>query len=56
MCGNHQEKKQYARQIIYINWGHLSVKFTLDIDLTDKLVVQYDVPIVKNTFADDCKC
>ena len=28
---------------------------SIDIDLTDQPVVQFDIPGVENTFADDCK-
>ena len=30
-------------------------KVNLVIDHTDKLVVQFDAPVVENTFADHCK-
>ena len=34
--------------------GAFMLKFTPDIDFTNERVVQCDVPVVKNTFADDC--
>ena len=34
--------------------GAFMLKFTPDIDFTNEQVVQCDVPVVKNTFADDC--
>ena len=35
--------------------GIYLLKLLLDIDFTDKLGVQYDLPVVENNFADDCK-
>ena len=49
------KEKQYTRQIIYTNQGHSPTKVTPDIDFTDKSLVQFDVPVMKNTFVDDCK-
>ena len=50
-----KKEKQYVRQIIYTNQGHLPTKVTPDINFADKPVVQYDVPVVENIFVDDCK-
>ena len=36
----------------YISWAFLD-KVTSDIDLTDKIVAQYDVPVAKNTLVHD---
>ena len=41
--------------IYLLTQGHLSTRFTPNIDFTDELVVHCDVPVAKNTFADDCK-
>ena len=35
--------------------GTISDKLTPDIDFTDRLVVQNNVPVVKNSFVDDWK-
>ena len=43
--------KQYVRQIIYINQGHLSTKVTPAIDYKDESVIQSEVLVVENTFA-----
>ena len=50
-----KKEKQYLRQIIYTNKGHLSTQFTPDINFNDEPVVQYDIPVVENTFIDDWK-
>ena len=47
--------KQYIRHIIYTNQGHLPTKVTPDIDFTDEPVIGCDIPVVENTFVDDCK-
>ena len=47
-----KKRKQYVRQIIYINQGHLPAEFTRVIDFTDELVIQCDFPVAKNTFVD----
>ena len=49
-----KKDKQYARQI-NVNLGHLPTKVTPGIVFVDEPFVQYNVPIVKNTFATDCK-
>ena len=41
--------KQYVRQIIYINQGHFSTKFTPVIYFTDEPIIQCGVPVVDNT-------
>ena len=50
-----KEEKQYVRQIIHTNQGHLSTKVTPDIDGTDEQVVQYGFPLVQSTFVGDYK-
>ena len=45
-----EKGKQYVRQIIYINQGHLPAKVTPAIDFTDEPIIQYEVPVVENTF------
>ena len=45
---NERKGKQYVRQIIYINQGHLLAKVTPVIDFTDKPVIQCDIPVVTN--------
>ena len=42
--------KQYVRQIIYINQGHLTTNVTPVIDFADNSVIQCKVPVVENTF------
>ena len=44
--------RQYVR---HTNQGHLSTNVTPVIDLTDEPVIQYDVPVIENSFVDDCK-
>ena len=46
--------KRYARHIIYIYIPGVP-KVTPVIDFTDEPVIQSDVPVVENTFVDDCK-
>ena len=48
-----KKEKRYARHIIYTNQGHLQIKFTPVIDFTNEPVIQFDVPVVENTFVDD---
>ena len=43
--------KQYVKQIIYTNQGHLPTKVTPLIEFKDESVIQCNVPIVENTFA-----
>ena len=50
-----RKEKQYVRQIKYTNQRHLAKSVTPDIGFTNKPVVQCDVPVVKNSFVDDCK-
>ena len=50
-CCNHWEKSK----INYTNQRHLRTKVTPDTDFTDEPVVQYDIPVVGNTFVGDCK-
>ena len=50
-----RKNKTYVIQIIHTNHGHLPTKGRPDIDFSDAPVVQYDVPVVENTFVDDCK-
>ena len=45
-----EKGKQYVRQIIYINQGHLPSEVTPAIDFTDEPIIQYEVPVVENTF------
>ena len=47
--------KQYVGHIVHTNQGHLPTKVTPDIDFTDKPVIRCDVPVVENTFVNDCK-
>ena len=47
------EKKKTVCQRNHIYQPGASTKVTLDIDFTDEPVVQYDVPVVENTFVDD---
>ena len=50
-----RKEKQYIRQIMYTNQEHLPTKVTPDLDFSDEPIVQYDVPVIENTFADDWK-
>ena len=43
--------KQYLKQIIYINHGHLTKKVTPVTDFTDEPITQCEVPVVENTSA-----
>ena len=55
MCCDHWEKRKSICPTNHVYQpGLLSTKFTPDIDFTDEPVVQCDVPIIKNTFVDDC--
>ena len=47
--------KQYVWQIRYTSQGHLPPKIISDIDYTDESVVQFNVPVVENTFVDNWK-
>ena len=38
---------------MHTNYGNLQIKVTIVIDLTDQPVIQYDIPIVQNTFGGD---
>lgn len=40
---------------IYTNRWYLPTKVTPDINFTDEPVQQYGVPVVENTFVDDCE-
>ena len=40
---------------MYTNQEHLLTKVTPDLDFSDEPIVQYDVPVIENTFADDWK-
>ena len=51
-CCDHWEKKTVCQRN-HIYQPGASTKVTLDIDFTDEPVVQYDVPVVENTFVDD---
>ena len=48
-----RKEKQYIRQIMYTNQEHLPTKVAPDLDFSDEPIVQYDVPVIENTFADD---
>ena len=50
-----KKEKQYVRQIICTNQGHLPTKVTPVIYFTHEPVIQWDVPVAENTFVDDCK-
>ena len=39
---------------IHTTQGHSPTKVTPVIDFTDKPDIKYDVPVVENTFVDDC--
>ena len=44
-------KKYFTvRQIIYIDQGHLSRKVTPVIDFKDEAIIQWEVPVIENTF------
>ena len=45
-----EKGKQYVRQIIYINQGHLTTNVTAIIDFTDNPAIQCKVPVLENTF------
>ena len=47
--------KQYVWQIKYTSQGYLPPKIISDIDYTDESVVQFNVPVVENTFVDNWK-
>ena len=47
--------KQYVWQIKYTNDAHLPPKIISDINYTDESVVQFNVPVVENTFVDNWK-
>ena len=47
--------KQYVWQIKYTSQGYLHPQIISDIDYTDELVVQFNVPAVENTFVDNWK-
>ena len=42
--------------IVYINQEHLPTRVISNINFTDELIynVQYNVPVVEDTFVDDC--
>ena len=50
------EKRETICQTYQTNQVHLPKKVTPVIDLTDKPVIQCDVPVIENTFVHDCKC
>ena len=45
-----EKGKQYVRQIISINQGHLTTNVTPVIDFTDNPAIQCKVPVLENTF------
>ena len=49
-----EKEKQYVRRIKYTYQGHLHTKVNPDIDFIDEAVVQYKVPVLENTFVDNC--
>ena len=51
-----QKRKQYVRQIIYTTKSiYLRKKVIPVIGYTDEPTIQWEVPVIENTFADDCK-
>ena len=51
-----KKRKQYVRQIIYTTRSiYLQKKFIPVIGYTDEPAIQWDVPVVENTFVDDYK-
>ena len=52
---NEKKEKQCQTKIIYTNQGHLPTTDTSNDDFIDKLVFQYDVTILGNTFVDNRK-
>ena len=49
-----KKESKYFGQILCTIQGHLLRKVTSVIDFTDEPVIQCDVPVVENTFVDDC--
>ena len=45
-----EKRKQYVKQIIYINQRNLPKKVIPVTDFKDEPVIQYEVPVVENTF------
>ena len=50
-----EKRKSNKSYMVCTNKEHLHTKFTTDIDFTDEPVVQYNLPVVGDTFVDDCK-